>query len=399
MIIGKTIGMWGVRARALLDEYFVVAVVALLAVGAAGGAAVYTTHVEPGTETQTREVGAWESTAGYDHEATVTEENRVFPVGSTLENRGLYYTNVAPELDGAFRYGFDGGGELDIEAETTLVIRSVGEEGETFWRVAEPLDETSTTIGPDGTATTAFSLNITEVRAQIDAIEEDLGGSPGTTEVRVVTDVAATGTAGGGDANHESSYMMAIDPGADTYTVEAPSDETERHAHTGTVTVQRDYGPLRTFGGPAAVALSLLGLVTLGVARVQGAIAVSETERAALKVASEREEFDEWVSTGRVPEAVRSRDAVAVESLADLVDAAIDSDRRVIHDPEDDTYHVIDDALRYEYVPDHVADGSAGDGVSADGESVMEWPGAETDGNEGTDPDTGADSDAATEEE
>ncbi|MEF8915795.1 DUF5305 family protein, partial [Natronomonas sp.] len=54
--------------------------------------------------------------------------------------------------------------------------------------------------------------------------------------------------------------------------------------------------------------------------------------------------------------------AVTVDSLADLVDAAIDSDRRVIHDTSDDTYHVIDDALRYEYVPDHVDDDADADG-------------------------------------
>lgn len=352
--------LWGVRLRALLDEYFVVVVVALLVVGAAGGAAAYTAHVDPGTETRTEEVGAWESTAGYDHEATVTEENRVYPVGSTLENRSVYYTSIAPELDGAFRYGFGGGGELDVDAETTLVIRSVGEEGETFWRVTDSLAETSTTIGPDGTATTTFTLNVSEVRAEIDAIEEDLGASPGTTEVLVVTNVTASGTAAGADASHDAGYVMAIDPGADTYSVDAPRAATERHPHTGTVTVQRDYGPLRSIGGPVVLVLSLLGLVALGIARIQGLLAVSETERAALAAEAEREEFEEWISSGRVPESVRSREAVAVESLADLVDAAIDSDRRVIHDPEDDTYHVIDDALRYEYAPDHAGAVEAG---------------------------------------
>ncbi|MEF8808447.1 DUF5305 domain-containing protein [Natronomonas sp.] len=353
---------WGVRARALLDEYFVVAVVALLVVGAAGAAAVYTTHVDPGTETRTEEVGAWQSTAGYDHQATVTEENRVFPVGTTLENRSVYYTNVAPELDGRFRYGFAGSGELDVEAETTLVIRSVGEEGEVFWAVTDSLDETSTTIGPDGTATTTFALNISAVRARIDAIEEDLGASPGSTEVRIVTNVTAAGTAGGSDASHEAGYMMTVDPGGDTYSVDAPSGETERHPHTGTVTVERSYGPVRSLGGPVILLLSLLGLAALGVARNQGALAVSEAERTAMAAEAEREEFEEWISSGRVPESVRGREAVTVDSLADLVDAAIDSDRRVIHDTSDDTYHVIDDALRYEYMPDHVDDDADADG-------------------------------------
>jgi hypothetical protein len=191
------------------------------------------------------------------------------------------------------------------------------------------------------------------VRARIQSIEEDLGASPGTTQVRVVTNVTAAGEAGGADASHEAGYVLSIDPGSDTYSVEGPSGETQRHPHTGTVTVERNYGPLRSLGGPAVLVLSLLGLVALGVARDQEMLAVSEAERAALAAETEREEFEEWISTGRVPETVRNRDVVAVDSLADLVDTAIDSDRRVVHDPTDDTYHVIDDALRYEYVPDY----------------------------------------------
>jgi hypothetical protein len=349
-------GLWGVRVRASLDEYFVVAVVALLLVGAVGGAAAYSAHVDPGTETRTEEVGAWESTAGYDHQATVTEPNQIYPIDYPLENRSVYYTSIAPVLNGTFHYGFAGGGELDVEAETTLVIRSVGEEGETYWEVTDSLDGASTTIGPDGTVRTTFSLNISGVRARIQSIEEDLGASPGTTQVHVVTNVTAAGTAGGADASHEAGYVLSIDPGSDTYSVEAPSAATERHPHTGTVTVERDYGPLRSLGGPAVLVLSLLGLVALGVARDQEMLAVSEAERARLAAEAEREEFEEWISTGQVPDAVRNRDSVAVDSLADLVDAAIDSDRRVIHDPADDTYHVIDDALRYEYIPEPLVD-------------------------------------------
>ncbi|QLD86565.1 hypothetical protein HWV23_12775 [Natronomonas halophila] len=376
-------GLWGVRVRASLDEYFVVAVVALLVFGAMGGAAAYTAHLDPGTETRTQEVGAWESTAGYDHQATVTEANQVYPIGYPLENRSVYYTSIAPKLNGTFRYGFAGGGELDVEAETTLVLRSVGEEGETFWEVTDTLEETSTTIGPDGTATTTFSLNVSEVRARIQSIEEDLGASPGATQVRVVTNVTAAGAAGGADASHETGYVLSIDPGSDTYSVEGPRGETERHPHTGTVTVEREYGPLRSLGGPAVLVLSLLGLVALGIARDQEMLAVSEAERAALAAEAEREEFEEWISTGRVPETVRYRDAVAVDSLADLVDTAIDSDRRVVHDPADDTYHVIDDALRYEYSPDPPVDVS---GESTDGS--VGGPEDRTQSNDGVDAET-----------
>lgn len=343
---------WGQRARGILSEYFVVAVAAAVIVACLGGWLVYTTHIEPGTETQQEVQSSWESSAGYAHSATVTEPNRVFPIGDTLEDRSLYYAGITPELDGAFEYHFAAtGGQLEVDADHELVIQSINEEEDPFWRVTEPLDSQSTTLQPGDSLTTEFTLNATEIALEIEDIEEELGASPGETQAFVRTDIDAEGTAAGNPAEHTESYRLTLLPGTATYEVEA-DEATEQHEHVEPVTSEIEHGIVRMAAGPALVLVGLLGLFGLGVGRHREAFELSAAERAAMELASEREEFNDWISTGRVPEAARGREAVEISSLEDLVDTAIDSDRRVIYDSNDGVYHVIDETQRYEYRPE-----------------------------------------------
>jgi hypothetical protein len=360
----------GARARILLDDYALVVVSVFLIVAAVGGVLIYTTHVEPGTVTDERTAQTWETSAGYDHAATVTSENPVFPVGATLENRPLYYTTVTPELDSTFRYGLEApAGELAVTVDSTLVIRSVdGEDGTEFWRVDRQLESRTATATPGRDATVPLALNISAVRSEVDAIEEDLG-SPGTTQVFVRTRMTAEGTVAGGSFSESGTYDMSVEPGGTTYSV-AADGETTPHERTERVVREPDYDPVRLAAGPVLLAFGLLGVFAVAIGRYRGTLVVTDDERATLATAREHSEFDEWISAGEIPDAVRSRQAVRVTSLADLVDTAIDTDRRVIHDDADDTYHVVDGAVRYEYRPedgplaatDEVATGDTGGG-------------------------------------
>ena len=203
--------MWGKRAKVVVADYAVVIAAVLVIALLVGGALTYTTNVEPGTETEERTVSEWRSVGGYTHSSTVQTENRVFDVGETLEDRSLYYTQLGPELDGQFRYGFEApSGELTVETTTTLVTRSVSEgdggNTEELWRIEEPLGTTTETLAPGELATTPFTVNVTEVLADIEGVREDLGASPGQTSVSIVSTVEATGTAAGADAT-DTMYL------------------------------------------------------------------------------------------------------------------------------------------------------------------------------------------------
>lgn len=62
----------------------------------------------------------------------------------------------------------------------------------------------------------------------------------------------------------------------------------------------------------------------------------------------ERVRYIEWISRGTIPTTGKYA-RVPVEALADLVDIAIDSEKRVIHDTSKGIYAVVDGNLMYEY--------------------------------------------------
>lgn len=342
---------WGARGRSFVSDNLSSLAAALLLVAVVGGAVTYTTHADPGTVTVEEPVGEWRTGATYTHSATVTDGNQVFEEGTVLENRSTYFTAISPELDGTFSYRFGApGGEVDATVETVLVLRSADEEQE-YWRVEEPLDTTRAPLGPGEAATVEFDLNASAVAARLDEISSDFGASPGEPEAFVVSSVRMEGETLGESIAETSRYRLQLGLGDGTYTVASPDDGSQRRTVTEPELRPRSYGPLRSVGGPLLLLLGVGGLAGLVVGRSRDAFEVPAAERRALAFAREREEFDDFISRGSVPRGVLDGPAVRVDTLAGLVDVAIDSDRRVIEDPDERTYYVLADGTRYEYRP------------------------------------------------
>lgn len=341
---------WVLRARVLIADYAAVLAVALLVLGLFGSAVVYSTHVAAGTETEQEVVGVWESTGEFSHEASVTEQNRVFSTGTVLQDRSLYYTRLSPELDGEFTYRFEAPtGEVTADVETMLVLSATDDEE--LWRTEETLDSDSTTLSPGETATTTFTVNVTEIIAEIDAIEADLGASVGEIDPRIRTDVTVGGTAGGEAVSNQERYELSVSPGSSTYGVQNPGPQTARHEHVEPTSVERTYSPLRRAGGPLLLLLGLFGLGALTIAWHRESLQVTEMDRRTLGFERERNEYDDWISRGSVSDAVDDRSMVHIDELEDLVDIAIDTDERVIEDIDSRRYYVLGESYCYEYMP------------------------------------------------
>lgn len=110
-------------------------------------------------------------------------------------------------------------------------------------------------------------------------------------------------------------------------------------------------GPLRGVGGPLLLVLSLVGLVGLAVGQATVGLTVSETERARLAYRRQREEYDEWITTGTVPSESLADPTVEVDSLEGIVDVAVDIDRRVIDDSDSTRLVVLGEEVNYVYTP------------------------------------------------
>ena len=342
-----------IRLRSLLDRRFLLLVGLFIAIVVAGGWLAYEPHVAPATIEDSQPTGTWEEQPTLSHQAEIQRANPVFPVGETLRNQGLYYTRLSPELQGTYTYAYEApDGELDTTVDVFLVLQSVDDDGNVYWSERERLERDSIEgLQPGQEMQLSFDLNVSDVEPRIEAIESGLGASPGTSEATVVVETTVSGTVNGERISNRHVGEYVLEPTGSTYSVQTNTENVGERTFTETVEVDERYGPLRSYGSLALVVFGLVGIATLGYGRHADLLAVTDDERRLLEAASQREEFDDWISVGRVEEADLEGPRIEIANLEGLVDVAIDSDRRVIEDPQQGAYYVVEGDVYHVYEP------------------------------------------------
>jgi hypothetical protein len=355
------LGDW-LRARAALDDWFAVAVAVLVVLAGVGAWAAYGAYVAPGTTAEERTVDEWRVAGAFDHRATVTPpaNGTAFEPGSTVENRSLYLTTVMPELEGSFTLGYRGEGPATVRLDERVRVRSVaassgGEEQTVYWQRSRTLESGSATLRPGGRLRIPFALNVSRTAVDAGAVNERLR-SPGQIQVDVVVDVVVDRQNGPAQS---LTFTLPIRAEGDIYRVESGGRQ-ETFSRSETVAVPNDTGPLRSLGGPLLAAVATVGAVGLATARRRGIVALSARERAWLDYRDDRDEFDEWITTIRLPPEARELPVAEAVSLADLVDFAIDAESAVLESPDSRRYHVVHDGYRYTYEAPPEPGGGAG---------------------------------------
>lgn len=349
---------WKIRARGVVADYFVVVVAVLAVLALTSGYVAYSTYATPGTHVEERQGASWETTASFDHEATVSEPNSVYDVGTTLENRSAYFSAISPILDGAFTYGFTASesGDLVVDTESDLVLRSVkrdrNDEIETYyWQVSRDLtDPDATRLAPGESVTSSFSFDASALDNQSTKISEELGRTAGTTEAFVRVTVAVSGTVNGEHVERTEVYTLPVGVG-NVYTVSNPGTVTETHATTEQVVVPNEPDPLTGVGSSSVFVLSLAALGLVVSKRRDGTLEPTRTEREYLTYREARTAFDEWINRIELPTSAFDLPMAHAASLGDLVDFAIDTNNSVLEDPNDGTYYVIHGDYLYYYDP------------------------------------------------
>ncbi len=341
------------RARLVLDEWFTVTVIVLLLGCAVGGWAVATSYADEPAESD-RETAAdlgpgtptepWSTTGSFEHAATVQAENELFDAGTELTDRSLYYTSLTPVLDGEFKFGYTAGeGDVVLEVELDRVLRSVDDETE-HWETNETIEQTKLEgVGPDDQQAVPFTVDVAESLNETDRIEESLGQTPDRVETLVVATVVISGTVDGEPITVTERYELEIEPDGDAYTLSGanPEERTQEPVSDEAAVAEASSGG---HVGPVALLVgSLLGLATLVVAKRRDVLAPSPGALYRLELVHERERFDDWITAGTLPEGIKNRPTVTVDTLEGIVDVAIDCDSRVIE--ADDTYAVVDDIV------------------------------------------------------
>jgi hypothetical protein len=344
--------------RSFAASWLPVLVVALAVCAMAGGYATATAYAAPGTTEERQTVTNWAVTADYSHSATVVAENPVFEEGTELRGRSTYFTTVTPVLDGTFAATYRDtdadSGSLSVSMNATLVARSVGEEGAVFWTERTPLAANETTLDRGETATVDFAVNASRVNDRVAAIQESLGETPGKIETAVV--VAVNASAAGGGPGKSLTHSLPLSIGSTSYTVGQAESTQAAATTTQVVAVPRTYGPLWTVGGPLLLLAGVVGLAALALTHRRAALELTDVEREYLAYRDDRAEFDEWVVRARLPESVLDRERPEAESLADVVDFAIDSDVGVVEDTRTGSFFAVTPDLLLSFDPPELVD-------------------------------------------
>jgi len=350
------------RLKYLFAQYWRVLVPALILVsaiafaGAAVGAMSEQETQQRAVETDSMTVDTTLST-----QATVTGNTTLYEDGETLVNMPVYLHTATPEMTIIAETNVPSDRTVSVTQQIVLEL-SATRNGEVFWRDTRTLAIDTEDVS-NGTIRTEVSVDVQELtQEQLAAVTAEAGGI-GTIEAELAVETLYD--TGAYTGRTRARTPMGITNRA--YEVDTPQTDEQ----TNTTTVVQDVPVTRSTVGITGASLTIsertvglvgrsltvsgrtLGGVFAGLGALVLAIVVWLVARRIEDFETFRERYTEiryadWISQGKIPEA-GSYVRVPVESLVDVVDIAIDSQKRVIHDPTRDAYAVVDDNHLYEF--------------------------------------------------
>jgi len=309
----------------------VLALLALTAFGAAGWTATHPPTTEVTDQTNVQQA-ALDSSAN----ATVTGNTSLYENGTVLHDPAVF-PRSAPDLR-VTPTARSGNASFEHVSQNVTLVYAATRNGETFWSRRVPLAAAS--ANDTGALATPVAIDSERVRDRLRTFRRDVGDA-GT--VRATVRIDTTYRVAGYDGELSASAPLSF--GENWYDVDdadaSRSHDTPRE-RTVAIPSTRPVSP-GALGGLGAVLSLVAGGVLLWYRAWRPPLSAVETDL-------HRHRYDEWISTGRLS-LESGGDIVEVRTLEDLVDVAIDTNARVVHDPTAGCYVVLTEATRYQYVP------------------------------------------------
>lgn len=328
-----------------LAVYCVAVSVALVLLGVVAlGGAGYVYSNPPVEEIPSREVDAQEFSTNVETSAVVVNETVLYAEGETVSDQPVYFTDTMPVLRlGAVASVPD---DRPVDVSHRLVVHQRATfQNEVFWEQREVLAEEEATVS-DGTFRVNTTVNTSAVRERSATIRDVLGSIGSlSSELRLETTYATESTR---DGVYEGQLSAAseLSSNENGYWLEDPlsASQTESETVSGDVRQLSPNVPLAaTLGLGGVVAFVLAGLVWFWGSR--------RADVYELEIQIERSRYSEWISEGELP-MDHDKQFVYINTLTDLVDIAIDTNKRVIYDADVETYSVVDDDIIYYHAVD-----------------------------------------------
>lgn len=296
--------------RAMLVGLLAVALVATVGAGWA--------YAKPGETTATDRRHPQTVAGTVETSAVVTGDSSVFDRGETLTDRRVYLLEATPNLTLTGRVDAPAGATV---RQRLLVQYRVTRDDRVVWTDSRVLAAgTEPRVGT--------TVNVSRVRARARRIQEAFGAAATVgMGLRYVVDYETDRYEGRLNATVPLTFTDRA------YVVDGDLAAEETRTTPVTVTRQRspDYATVGLLAGVALLA-SAGAAVLLGRDDLPGLAADGE--------ALQHQRYAEWVSRGRLP-VFAADQHVEMDSLADLVNLAIDSNERVVYDAEQNSYGLL----------------------------------------------------------
>ncbi|MDR9445292.1 MAG: DUF5305 family protein [Haloquadratum sp.] len=329
----------GDRIQLVIVEHPRLVPLVVIAAGLSLAAVAITLAFAPPTEVVTEEAIVQEYAFETESQAPVTVENELYPQGTLLRDHPEYFLAYSPELVLLVRT--EAPPTTTVELVEQVQLRVIGSDGErVFYDRTETLTERRHTIR-DGEHTHETAIDMRALSERMRALI-DASDGVGTFELQLIVSVAYETEVYEGRITDRTALVID-EP---VYYLSDTLAASQEESLTVTDTALRSPDPLVYYGSMVGALTMLLALFPIWRIR-------SIADPAQLRVAITRDRHTEWVSAGELP-TTGDHEYVRTETLQDLIDIAIDSDRRVIHDVALDIYGVIDNGEIFFFSPwDH----------------------------------------------
>jgi hypothetical protein len=322
-----TPGLLKLRLFVARNRRVVIAALVVLAVLSTAGAGW--AYANPGTETDTEQRFPQTVSSQADTRTTVAGETALYDKGTTLVNRQVYPLDASPTL--TLAASVDAPDRTRVDQRLVVRYRAVRDD-EVVWSETRVLATTAGSVGEAGTLQS--TVNVTRVRERLTAVRGEFSGAAAV-NVRL-SHVVVYET-----DRYEGSLNASVPLGfsQNAYIIDGELSASREHS-TATAVTTRQAPNTGLVGGLALLGLAA-GAAAVVLVRNPPSVATTTEEL-------QRRRYAEWISSGRLPVYAADR-YVEMSTLADLVNVAVDSNRRVIHDDDLDAYGIIDEDALYWY--------------------------------------------------
>lgn len=331
----------GVRARRVLVYYGRFLILALAVIAILSFAAAWQVYANPPSSTVTEETDRLEIATALETRATVTGNTTLYGHGEELVNSPAYLMRATPNLTLTVRTQAPTGQSVAASHRLTLHMQAT-RDGGVFWEQTELLAANEGRVTDDAHLTASTTQNMTALSQTVNQKRSEIS-DVGSLSIQLRLRVNYETDQYNGQLTTTAPLVITDS----AYWIDGDMTASREHSRTHTRTIREPPNPVEYLGLSAIGLISTLAAIGIGIVLRRG-IDLREAE-----VELYRSRYQEWISEGEFPTSADKR-YVRIDSLEDLVDVAIDSNKRVIYDDEYDAYAVVDGDLVYYFATDRL---------------------------------------------